>query len=58
MREPNYIFLTNFAKFEELEIDTDSFYLAFSEQDLYDRMMPTMKKEWNSLLSGDGTVNL
>ena len=43
------------TKFEELEMDTDSLYLASSEHDLYDCIRPVMKKEWNSLRSADFT---
>ena len=43
------------TKFEELEMDTDSLYLALSEHDLCDCIRPTMKKEYNSLRSGDCT---
>ena len=43
------------TKFVEQEMHTDSIYLAFSEHDLYDCIRPTMKKEWNSLRSGDCT---
>ena len=39
--------------FEELEVDTDSLYLALSEHDMYYCIRPAMKKEWNSLRSGD-----
>ena len=45
----------NVTKFEKPEIDTDSFYLALSENDLYDRIRPAMKKVWNSLQSEDCT---
>ena len=37
------------TKFEELEVDTDSLFLAISEQDLYEWSRPAMKKEWDSL---------
>ena len=42
-------------KFEELEMDADSLYLALSEQDFYNCIQPQMKKEWNSLRCGDCT---
>ena len=32
------------TKFEELEMDTDSLYLALSEHNLYDFIRPAMKK--------------
>ena len=41
------------TKFEELELITESLYLALSEHDLYDYVRPALKKEWNSLRSGD-----
>ena len=31
--------------FEELEMETDTLYLALSEQDLYDCIRPAMKRE-------------
>ena len=37
------------TKFEELEMDTDSFYLALFGHDFYDCNRPAMRKEWNSL---------
>ena len=40
-------------KCEELEMDTDSLYLALSKYDLYDRIEPARKKGWNSLQSAD-----
>ena len=43
------------AIFEELEMDTDSLYLAVFQRDLYDCIRPTMKQGWNSLRSADCT---
>ena len=43
------------TKFEDLEMDTVSLYLALSEQDLYDCIRPAMKKVRNSLRNVDGT---
>ena len=34
-------------------MDEDSLYLTLSEHDLYAYIRPAMKKEWNSLQSGD-----
>ena len=39
--------------FEELEMVTDSLYVALSEQDLYDCIRPSVKEEWSSLRRGD-----
>ena len=36
-------------------MDTDSFYLALSEHDLYDCILPPLEKQSNSLGSGDCT---
>ena len=33
-------------KFEELEIDTDSLYLALAEEDLDDCILPSKRAEW------------
>ena len=41
------------TKFEELEMDTYSLCLPLFEHDLYDCIRTAMKKEWNSLRSGD-----
>ena len=43
------------TKSEQLEMETDSLYLALSEHNLYDCIRPPMKKVWNSLPSGDCT---
>ena len=45
----------NVAKFEELEMGTDSLYLELSGCDLYDCIGPAMNEVWNSLRSGDCT---
>ena len=37
---------------------TDSLYLALSEHDLFDCIQTAMKKEWNSLQSGDSMDEL
>ena len=36
------------TKFEELEMDIDSLYLASTKKYLYDCMRPTKKQDWNS----------
>ena len=41
------------TKFKELEMDEDSLSLTLSERDLYVCIRHAMKKEWNSLQSGD-----
>ena len=43
------------TKFQELEMNTDSLYLALSEHDFFDCIRRAMKNEWNNLLSGDCT---
>ena len=56
MLELYYNFVDKYCdvtKFEELEMDKDSLYLALSEHDLCDRIRPAMKKVSNSLQSGD-----
>ena len=40
-------------KFEELELDTDSLYLAPVEQELTDCIPPEVKVEWESMRSTD-----
>ena len=40
-------------KFEELEMDTDSLYLALAEKELEDCIRPEMKAEWQRLRSND-----
>ena len=42
-------------KFEELEMDTDSLYLALAEKELYDCIRSDKKQEWQSLRSSDCT---
>ena len=51
-----YNFLTRFCdvnKFEELETDTDSLYLALAEKQMVDCIRPEMRAEWQSLRSND-----
>ena len=52
MLELYYNFFEKFRdanKFEELEMDTDSLYLALSEKELYDCIREQSKAEWNFL---------
>ena len=42
-------------KYEELEMDTDSLYLALSEEVLEDVILPKKRAEWNQLRSKDCT---
>ena len=54
MLELYYNFFTKFCdvnKFEELEMDTDSPYLALAEKELGDCIRPEMSAEWQRLRS-------
>ena len=56
MLELCYNFFTRLCdvnKFEELEMDTDSLYLAFAERELEDCIRSEMRAEWRSLRSND-----
>ena len=56
MLELYYNFFTRFCdvnKLEELEMDTDSLYLALSEKELEDFIRPEMRTEWQRLRSID-----
>ena len=56
MLEMYYMFFTTFCdvnKFEELEMDTDSLYLALAEEELEHCMRPKMRAEWQRLRSSD-----
>ena len=56
MLELYYDFFTKFCnvnKFEDLEMDTDSLYLALAEKELEDRIRAEMRAEWQSLRSND-----
>ena len=58
--ELQYNFFTRFCdvnKFEELEMDTDSLYVALAEKDLEDCMRPEMRAEWQRLRSNDCVDN-
>ena len=56
MLELYYSFFKNFCdtdKYEELEMDTDSLYLALSEKKLEDVILPEKRAEWKQLRSKD-----
>ena len=56
MLELYYNFFERFCdvnKFEELEMDTDSLYLAVSEKDLYDCIREKSKVEWKLMRTKD-----
>ena len=56
MLELYYNLFTRFCvinKFEELEMDTDSLYLALAEKELGDCIRPEMRAEWQKLQSND-----
>ena len=60
MLEPYYSFFKKFCdtdKYEELEMDTDSLYLALSEENLEDVILPEKRFEWDQLRSKDCTDN-
>ena len=60
MLELYYNFFTRFCdvnKFEELEMDTDSLYLALAEKELEDCIGPEMRSEWQRLRSNDCVDN-
>ena len=60
MLELYYNFFKKFCdtdKYEELEMDTDSFYLALSEKKLKDVILPEKRAEWNQIRSEDCTEN-
>ena len=51
-----YNFFTRFCdlnKFEKLEMDTDSLYLALAEKELEDCVRLEMRAEWQRLRSND-----
>ena len=56
MLELYYNFFDNFCdvnKFEELEMDTDSLYLALAKEDLDDCILPSNRAEWSEKRSKD-----
>ena len=60
MLELYYNFFTRFCdvnKLEELEMDTDSLYLALAEKELEDCVGPEMRAEWQKLRSNDCVDN-
>ena len=61
MLELYYNFFDKFCdvqKFEELEMDTDSLYLALAHEDLYDCIRPEMRSIWKEIRSDDCTETL
>ena len=60
MLELYYNFFKKFCdtdKYEELEMDTDPLYLALSEENLEDAILPEKRAEWDQLRSKDCTDN-
>ena len=60
MLELDYNFVEKFCdtdKYEELEMDTDTLYLALSEGNWEDAILPEKRAEWNQLRSKDCTDN-
>ena len=58
MLELYYNFFDKFCdvqKFEELEMDTDSLYLALAHENLYDCFRPEMRSIWNEIRRDDCT---
>ena len=56
MLELYYNFFDRFCdvdKIEELEMDTDSFYLALAHENFYDCIRPAKKQEWEALRKQD-----
>ena len=56
MLELYYNFFDKYSdvkKFEELEMDTDSLYMALAYENLYERIRPEMKSTWKKLRSND-----
>ena len=56
MLELYYNFFDKFCdvnKFEELEMDTESLYLALAEENLYDCIRPEKKGDWEKLREKD-----
>ena len=50
--------LCDVHKFEELEMDTDSLYLALAEKELADCIRPEMRAEWQRFRSNDSADSL
>ena len=60
MLELYYNFFDKFGdvkKFEELEMDTDSLYMALAQEILYECIRPEMKSTWKELRSNDCVEN-
>ena len=60
MLELYYNFFEKFCdtdKYEELQMDTDNLYLASSEENLEDAILPEKRAEWSQLRSKDCTDN-
>ena len=60
MLELYYNLFTRFCdvnKFEELEMDRDSLYIALAEKELEDCIRPEMRAEWQKLRSNDCVDN-
>ena len=58
MLELYYNFFKKFCgneKFEDLEMDTDSLYLALSEENLEDYILPQRRSEWEAIRLRDCT---
>ena len=58
MLELYYNFIKKFCdteKYEELEMDTDSLYLALSEENLEDTTFPENRNVWEAIRSRDCT---
>ena len=58
MLELYYNFFDKFCdvqKFEELEMDTDSLYLALAHENLYECIKPELRRNWNEMRSNDCT---
>ena len=56
MLELYYNFFNEFCdvnKFEELEMDTDSLYLALAEEKLYDCIKPDKRAAWEKIREND-----
>ena len=56
MLELYYIFIQKFCdteKYEELEVDTNSLYLALSEENLEDFILPEKRNKWEAIRSRD-----
>ena len=50
-----FVKFRNVQLFEELEMDTDSLYLALAHENLYDCIKPEMRSIWNETKSNDFT---